>query len=354
MTSEAATTTTPLAEGGVRTGQVLTVRGLSVDYATGGRPVRAVRGLDLDVRRGQIYGIAGESGSGKSTLLFAISRLLRPPAQVTSGSITFRQEGGEAIDVLSLQGSALEAFRWARLSMVFQSALNALNPVLSIREQITDVLLRHRRDMSKDDARERAAELLRTVGVQQDRLGAYPHQLSGGMRQRVMIAIALALDPDVVLMDEPTTALDVVTQRQILDEVQRLRRERGFAVIFITHDISLLLEIADVISVMYAGAVVETATPEQLLADPKHPYTRGLLESFPPLEGPRRQLSGIPGTPPDLRLTADRCSFQPRCRQAFGTCLEASPPLAPVEDAGGRREVACHLHGSPASRLEGR
>lgn len=326
---------------------VLRVRGLSVEYRTAGQPVRAVRDLDLDLMPGQIYGIAGESGSGKSTLLFALSRLLRPPAQIPAGSVTFRQADGRTVDLLALEDNALEAFRWARMSLVFQSALNSLNPVLCIRDQITDVLLRHRPSLRKGAARERAAELLRTVGVQQDRLAAFPHQLSGGMRQRVMIAIALALDPDIILMDEPTTALDVVTQRQILNEILRLRQDRGFAVVFITHDISLLLEIADVISVMYAGRVVETATPDQLLADPKHPYTRGLLDSFPPLEGPRRQLSGIPGSPPDLRRVFTSCSFAPRCPDAFGTCTTAVPLLTSVDSgAEPRRQVACYLHGS--------
>ena len=333
---------------------VLSVRGLSVDYATAGRPVQAVRELDLDLLPGQIYGIAGESGSGKSTLLFALSRLLRPPAAVTAGTVAFRGQDGVEVDVLNLKDEALSAFRWSRLSLVFQSALNALNPVLSVHDQIKDVLLRHRPQLGKAGARQRALELLQTVGVQADRLEAYPHQLSGGMRQRVMIAIALALDPDVILMDEPTTALDVVTQRQILSEILRLRHERGFAVVFITHDISLLLEIADVISVMYAGRIVETAAPDDLLADPKHPYTQGLLNSFPPMEGPRQHLTGIPGSPPDLRDVPTGCSFQPRCPRAFEPCPAHRPLLTSLPTPTDRhpRQVACFLHEVPAASAD--
>lgn len=326
---------------------VLTVRNLSVNYETAGDPVRAVRNVDLELRRGQIYGIAGESGCGKSTLLYALSRLLKAPARIVGGEVTF-SAAGQDVDVLALDDEDLRRFRWARLSLVFQSALNALNPVLTIHSQLRDVLLQHKPELGRDGARTRALELLKVVGVPGDRLESYPHQLSGGMRQRVMIALALALDPDVILMDEPTTALDVVTQRQILDEILRLRQDRGFAVIFITHDISLLLEIADVISVMYAGRIVETGLPENLLADPKHPYTRGLLESFPPLDGPKTRLTGIGGTPPDLKLNVPGCSFHPRCPMAMPECTTSRPELLPVFDRGhadeSEGEVACFLY----------
>ena len=334
---------------------VLSVRNLSVNYETAGDPVRAVRNVDLQLRRGQIYGIAGESGCGKSTLLYALSRLLKPPARVIEGEITF-SDGSQDIDVLALDDESLRRFRWARLSLVFQSALNALNPVLTIHSQLRDVLLQHQPQLGKAGAKNRALELLRVVGVPGDRLDSYPHQLSGGMRQRVMIALALALDPDVILMDEPTTALDVVTQRQILDEILRLRQDRGFAVIFITHDISLLLEIADVISVMYAGRIVETAVPADLLEDPKHPYTRGLLESFPPLDGPKTRLTGIGGTPPDLKLNVPGCSFHPRCPFAMAECTTDRPKLLPVFDrshpGADDREVACFLHQPVVTREE--
>ncbi len=336
---------------------VLRVRNLSVNYETAAEPVRAVRNVDLDLRRGQIYGIAGESGCGKSTLLYALSRLLKPPARVMAGEVTF-SANGEEVNVLAIDDEDLRRFRWARLSIVFQSALNALNPVLTIHSQLRDVLLQHKPELGRAGAKDRSLELLKVVGVPGDRLDSYPHQLSGGMRQRVMIALALALDPDVILMDEPTTALDVVTQRQILDEILRLRQERGFAVIFITHDISLLLEIADVISVMYAGRIVETGLPAELLNDPKHPYTKGLLESFPPLEGPKIQLTGIGGTPPDLRLDLPGCSFQPRCPRAMPECGTRQPELLPIFDLSHLeekdREVACFLYEPAEANREGR
>jgi peptide/nickel transport system ATP-binding protein len=222
-----------------------------------------------------------------------------------------------------------------------QSAMNALNPVFSIRSQLTDALSAHQPGMSRKARRDRAARLLEMVGISADRLGSHPHELSGGMRQRVMIAMALALEPQIVIMDEPTTALDVVTQREILEELMELRERLGFAVLFITHDLSLLIEIADSIAVMYAGRLVERADAAALFRAPRHPYTLGLLSSFPALHGPRVQMTGIPGSPPDLRMLPDGCVFHPRCRFAFDTCRVQSPPL---EIAGrGGRIAACWL-----------
>ncbi|WP_082115404.1 dipeptide/oligopeptide/nickel ABC transporter permease/ATP-binding protein [Lentzea aerocolonigenes] len=258
---------------------VLTVRNLNVVYQAT-TPVHAVKDVSLTLRRGEILGLAGESGCGKTTLAYAINRLHRPPAEVTSGSVTF-----DDVDVLALGPEELREFRWVRLSMVFQGAMNSLNPVTPIRAQLQDVLRTHRPEMSAPDRELRCAEVLRLVGVDPARLGSHPHELSGGMRQRVMIAMALLLDPQVMIMDEPTTALDVLVQREILNEIKRLRDELRFAVVFITHDLPLLLELSDRIAVMRDGEVVEYATAEDMYLRPQHPYTRQLLASFPSLTG---------------------------------------------------------------------
>ena len=263
---------------------VLTVSGLNVVYQ-GATPVHAVKDVSLTLRRGEILGLAGESGCGKTTLAYAINRLHRPPAEVTSGSVVF-----DGIDVLALGPDELREFRWVKLSMVFQGAMNSLNPVTSIRAQLQDVLRTHRPLMSSSDREDRCAEVLRLVGVDPARLGSFPHELSGGMRQRVMIAMALLLEPQVMIMDEPTTALDVLVQREILNEIKRLRDELRFAVVFITHDLPLLLELSDRIAVMRDGEVVEYETAEEIYLRPRHPYTRQLLASFPSLTGERGAL----------------------------------------------------------------
>ncbi len=275
---------------------VLTVAGLRVDYL-GDRTVHAVRGVDLTVRRGEIVGLAGESGCGKSTLAYGVNQLLRPPAVITGGSVVFHDRSGSDIDVLALEGKPLRAYRWEKVSMVFQGSMNALNPVISISKQLEDVYRAHRPEMGRDERRQRAGDLLELVGVDRNRLRSYAHELSGGMRQRVMIAMALALDPQLMIMDEPTTALDVVVQREILREIQRLRDELGFAVIFITHDLPLLLEIGDRIAVMREGEILEEDAAERIWLGAQHPYTRTLLASFPSLTGERGTL--LRGGPDD-------------------------------------------------------
>jgi peptide/nickel transport system ATP-binding protein len=329
--------------------RVLTVRGLDVDYL-GAHPVHAVRSVDLTLDRGEVLGLAGESGCGKSTLAYAINRLLRPPAQVIGGSITFQEPDGEQIDLLALEGEALRTFRWKRVAMVFQGAMNALNPVISIRAQLDDVLAAHEPQLTRAGRRIRCGELLELVGVPAVRLSSFPHELSGGMRQRVMIAMALALRPDVMVLDEPTTALDVIVQRDILLEVSRLREIFGFAVIFITHDLSLLLEISDRIAIMYAGRMIEDGPAELLYEHPLHPYTTGLLASFPELTGPRRELHGIPGSPPDLSLPLAHCAFDQRCPYRQPVCSSALPELrTPITSTAGAAvpvtaRVACHAY----------
>ncbi|GIH16287.1 ABC transporter ATP-binding protein [Rugosimonospora africana] len=318
-----------MSSGGGGAAPVLSVRDIAVDYA-GPRTVHAVRGVSFDLGRSEVLGIAGESGCGKSTLAYAIARLLRPPARMTAGSVVFHDTDGTAIDVTALSGEALRTFRWRRVAMVFQGAMNALNPVLSVRAQLGDVLRAHLPDLTRREREDRCRELLDLVGIEARWMSGYPHELSGGMRQRVMIAMAMALRPDVVILDEPTTALDVVVQREILEEIDRLRSVFGFAVIFITHDLSLLLEISDRLIIMYGGLIVEQGRATEIQAGAHHPYTLGMLGSIPTLRGDRRVLHGIPGTPPDLADPPSGCPFTPRCRYAFGACGAAVPPLLDV------------------------
>jgi oligopeptide/dipeptide ABC transporter ATP-binding protein len=308
-------------------GTVLELKNLRVEYRGGATPVRAVNDVSLTLHRGEILGIAGESGSGKSTLARTITRLLKPPAEIVSGGMTYTSRSGERIDIAGLSDKELRKFRWEEVSIVFQSAMNALNPVLTLGAQIDDVLRAHRPGMRRAERVKRIIELLGMVGISADRAGAYPHELSGGMRQRAMIAMGLALDPEIVVMDEPTTALDVVIQRQVIETIARLKDTLGFSVIFITHDLSLLMELCDTIAIMYAGRIVELATSDQLYQRPLHPYSQGLLGSFPTLTGPRRTLSGVPGYPPDMRQLAPGCSFQPRCPHAFAACADTLPQL---------------------------
>lgn len=322
---------------------VLSISGLNVDYGTGDDAVHALRDVDLTLHRGEVLGLAGESGSGKSTLAYAVTRLLSPPGVITGGEVRYHQRDGQALDLLTLSAPELRAFRWQELSIVFQGAMNSLNPVHTVHSQLTDVLQAHRPEMKRAERTARAQELLKLVGISADRLAAYPHQLSGGMRQRVMIAMALALEPEVVIMDEPTTALDVVMQRQILRQLVRLREELGFSVVFITHDISLLIEFSDRIAIMYGGRIVEEAASADIYRDPRHPYSDGLLHSFPALHGPRRELSGIPGSPPHLSAMPTGCAFHPRCAKKVEGCDTHVPVLA-APNGDSSRSVACWLH----------
>lgn len=316
---------------------VFSLQGMTVDYGFGPNAVHAVSGVDLVVGRGEVVGLAGESGSGKSTLAYAAARLLRRPGRLVGGRVTYHPKDSEPIDVLGMDDAALRRWRWEKLAIVAQASMNALNPVSAIVAQLTDALEVHRPRLSRQERRERAAEALDMVGIPRSRLGAFPHQLSGGMRQRAIIAMALILEPEIVIMDEPTTALDVVVQRDILAQVAELSERMSLSVIFITHDLSLLLEIADSIAVMYAGKVVEQAPAAQIYHRPLHPYTEGLLSSFPSLRGPRVALKGIPGSPPDPRNIPPGCPFHPRCPESRSLCSRREPALM---DHGGRL-VAC-------------
>jgi len=327
---------------------VLEIRGLSVDYGYGDEAVHAVVDCDLVLRRGRVLGLAGESGSGKSTLALAAIRLLRAPAVITAGEVLFHSKpiSGDGpsgtIDLLAADDEMLRAIRWSEIAVVLQSSLNALNPVITIGAQFDDLLRVHRPHLSATERWARSVELFDMVGINAERLRSYPHELSGGMRQRAMIAMAIALEPQVMILDEPTTALDVVTQREIIEELVGLRDRIGFATLFITHDLSLLVELADEIDVMYAGRLMERAPAAALFRAPRLPYTHGLLHCFPPLHGPRVAMEGIPGSPPDLRDLPTGCPFNPRCKWAMTKCRQELPRMAPLNSDA--REVACWLH----------
>lgn len=325
---------------------VLSIRNLSVDYGYDDHAVTALRDVSLTLHAGEVLGLAGESGCGKSTLAYAATRLLPPPGIITGGEVLFHStHDSRTYDLFSLSDSQLRAHRWQDTAIVFQGAMNCLNPVYRVGRQLGDAMSAHR-TMSRAARRARATELLDMVGIPADRMSAYPHELSGGMRQRIMIAMAMALEPQVVIMDEPTTALDVVMQRQIVEQITRLRRELGFSVIFITHDVSLLIELADRIAIMYAGQIVEDATAQEVYRRPRHPYTDGLLHSFPPLHGPRQELGGIAGSPPDLMALPTGCAFAPRCQVELPQCGQSRPPLTATAFARDEphRRVACFQH----------
>lgn len=328
---------------------LLDVRGLSVDYVTEAGNIRACEAVDIVLKRGEILGIAGESASGKSTLLNALGRLQRMPAATADGEIWFHPtDGSDPVDLAQLDEEELAPYRWRSISIVMQSAMASLNPVVRLGEQFTDVIQTHDQSIDKQAATRQAAELLEMVGISADRLTAFPFQLSGGMQQRALIALALACDPDLVLMDEPTTAVDVVMQRQILDQLLAAQKRLGFAIVFVTHDLSLLLEISDRIGIMYGGRLVELGTAKRLHGDAKHPYTRALRRAFPPLSEPVRELHGIPGSPPDLLDLPRGCAFAPRCELAMPICHERRPELRTI--SGGRS--ACFLTNGELSEAE--
>ena len=323
------------------TAPVLEVRDLTVEYATDRGQLTAVDGVSFDVGPGEFVGVVGESGCGKSTMLFAIARLLGPPAAITAGGVVFKAQ-----NLVTMTDKQLNVLRWRELSLVMQSAMNALNPVLSIGAQFRDALAAHAK-FSAQQVSERSREVLRLVGIDPIHLQSYPHQLSGGMRQRAMIAMALLFTPDLVIMDEPTSALDVVAQRSLMVQIKQLQQRLGFAVVFVTHDMSLVSHFSDRLLVMYAGQVVEAGPTRTVFDTPAHPYSRGLLEAFPSIRGPRVELAGIPGSPPELARLPSGCRFHPRCPVVQPQCASIEPQLYDV----GPGQARCLLHAPGAVGL---
>lgn len=315
---------------------LLSIRDLCVEYITDKAAVRALDRISLDLYEGEILGVAGESGCGKSTMARAILRILPPPAVITSGKVVF-----EGKDILDLDETQLRSIRWEKIAIVFQSAMDALNPVMTVGEQIIDAICAHTSSNFKE-ARQRALSLLRLVGISSDCLDSYSHQLSGGMRQRVGIALALALNPKILILDEPTTALDVIVEKAILEQIVSLQRSQGFAVLYITHDLGRLIQFSDRIAVFYAGRVVEVAPSSILSSKPAHPYTQSLLGAIPSILPTQKEPESIPGNPPSLITPPSGCRFHPRCSKADQKCSSIEPELRLVQPD---HLVACHFAG---------
>ncbi len=319
---------------------ILEVRDLHVHYYTLRGIVRAVEGVSFALERGEVLGVAGESGCGKSTLAFSLMRLVPPPGRIVKGSILIE---GEDITKMS-EAELRRRIRWQKISMVFQAAANVLVPVYTVGYQIAEPLIIHR-GMSKKEAIERAKELLKMVGLPPSFVNRYPHELSGGQKQRVVIAMALALDPPILIADEPTTALDVVVQAQILNLLKSLKKKLGMSMILISHDLSVIAELADKVAIMYAGQIVEYGPAEKIYYEPAHPYTRALLAAIPRLHGPKSKLRYIPGNPPDLRNPPPGCRFAPRCDskkpEVKDKCEREPPPLVEIEPG---HYVRCWLY----------
>lgn len=313
---------------------VLEVKDLKVYYRTLAGVVRAVDGVTLTVREGEVMGLAGESGCGKSTLGYALLGLIPPPGRIEGGNVVI-----DGNDITKMGEGDLRKVRWSKVSMIFQGAMNVLNPVYTIEKQLTEVLMVHK-GITQKEAIGIAVDALKEVGLNPELLKRYPHELSGGMKQRVVIAMALILKPRFVVADEPTTALDVVIQAQIMNLLKKIKAEERSAMIFITHDLSIIAEISDKIAIMYAGKIVENGPSEEIFNDSKHPYTQGLLRSIPRLRS-KEKITWIPGVPPDLRRPPTGCRFNPRCPHVMDICRREEPPTVKVNE---EHYVTCWLH----------
>ncbi len=320
-------------------GPLLSIRHLTTEFrlhqrGTRDQVARALEDVSFEVMPGQTVGLVGESGCGKTTVLMSAMRLLPSNGQITSGQIRYK-----GTDLLALSEREMRAYRWKEMATVFQGAMNALNPVMKIGDQIGEAILLHKL-MERDQAEGRVTELLELVGIPRARRSQYPHQYSGGMRQRAMIAMALACSPDLLFADEPTTALDVMIQAQVLELLGRIQRTLGLAIVLVTHDLGVVAEVCDSVVVMYGGKVAESGTADEIYNHPQHPYTQRLLASFPDVNRPSTQLASIPGTPPRLTELPKGCRFGPRCEVKIARCAEANPPL--IEPTP-EHHVACHL-----------
>jgi len=313
---------------------LLEVRNLKIYYFTRAGAVKAVDDIDLDVEKNETLGLIGESGCGKTTAVFAFLRFVTPPGRIVGGKIVF-----EGRDIIPLSDEEMRLLRGQGIAMVFQGAQNALNPVMTVGKQISEVILEHE-NLTKEEAWEKAKAQLELVGIASERVKNYPHEFSGGMKQRVMVAIATACNPRLLIMDEPVTGLDVIVQRQLLFLTNSLREKMRIPIIFITHDLSVIAETCDKVAVMYAGKIVEQASAVSLYKDPLHPYSKGLIGSYPSVRGEKKELKSIPGAPPRLIDPPKGCRFSPRCAYAMDICRTEEPRL---KNMGDNRVVACHL-----------
>jgi peptide/nickel transport system ATP-binding protein len=327
-------TATDAADGRVTSGTTLVeIRGLAVDYRIGKKKtVSVVKDIDLDLYAGESLALVGESGCGKTTLALAMLRLLPKLGQIREGTIRFRRRGGDMINVLELRPEELRQFRWTESAVVYQGAMNSLNPLMRVGAQFAETVRAHRKDMSAEQIEARASELLELVQLEPARvLRAYPHELSGGMRQRVLIALGLVLDPQLVVLDEPTTALDILTQRAVVDVLRRLQDELHFTMVFVTHDLALAAELADRVATMYGGRIVELGGVEDTFYGPKHPYTIGLIKAVPPVSGEPFAVASVKGSPPAFGELPAGCAFHPRCPFAQDRCSTEEPALEPLD-----------------------
>ncbi len=319
---------------------LIDMRDVRIYYHTSVGEAKVVDGVDLLIRRDEIFGLAGESGCGKSTLVEGLLRLIKPPGHVKSGSVTFYHTEDQPVDLLKVSNTELRNLRWKHVSYVPQGAMNALNPVMRIGDQVVDAIRAHT-SMDRREIMNRVLELLKMVGLPPTVARQYPFELSGGMRQRVTIASAVSLQPDLLVADEPTTALDVNIQRVILQELKEIREQLGLAIIYVSHDMAVHAELADRMGIMYAGGVVEVGNTNDIFKRPLHPYTQGLIGSIPKVGGERKRLEGIPGLAPSPLAWPSGCKFHPRCPVALESCRDRVPVLREIEPG---RQVACHLY----------
>jgi len=313
---------------------LLQVKNLKTYYQTARGYVKAVDGVNFQIEEGEVFGLAGESGCGKTTVALSIIRLLPPGGRIIDGEIIFNDR-----NILTMSEEDIRKIRWKKIAIVFQGAMNALNPVIKVGDQIVEAITTHE-NVSKEDAWKRTEKLFEMVGIDPSRTKDYPHEFSGGMKQRVMIAMALACNPQLLIADEPATALDVIVQAQILKLMRELQRKMNLSMMLITHDLSIIAETCNKVAIMYAGKIVEYADTKRIFREPQHPYTRGLINAFPSIRGPKRKLISIPGTPPDLLNPPSGCKFHPRCPYTNDKCKKIEPEL---KDIGERHYVACHM-----------
>jgi peptide/nickel transport system ATP-binding protein len=321
--------------------KILEVNNLRMYFSTKKGDVKAVEGVSLEIGKGESVGLVGESGCGKTSIGISILKLLPDNGRILEGEILFKEE-----DLVPKSEDEMRSVRWSGISMIFQAAMNALNPVYKVGDQIVEAIMLHE-DVSKEEARERVAQLYELVGMSPERAENYPHEYSGGMKQRAIIAMALACDPDMIIADEPTTALDVIVQDSIIKEIKKIQANLNMTMMYISHDISVIAETCERIAVMYAGNVVEYADSVTLFASPLHPYTHGLLSSFPSIKGPLKKLTPIPGEPPNLLNPPTGCRFHPRCPYAQRLCKEEVPPFKEYQE---RHYAACHYAGELSLR----